>query len=434
MGPFEDVITLGVNAAMPMLTAADRDAIRLLIVATESSPDQEKPVSSWVHHFLGLRSDCRNFEVKHACYGATGALQVAIGWLMSAVDPGAKVLIINADHALIGLDGPQEPVLGAAGLALLLSNNPRIVEFDAGWNGVYAHEVADIFRPAPGSRPAMPTRACCRISTRWSSPTTRMSRASGRPSTSIDSSPPTCITCRSAASPSARTFASRDVRWACRRPRPSGTGTGSPSRRSPTTAAPAASTARPLLSRWPGSSTPRRRWPPAIASASTATDRDRAPSSTARRLARRRASAVAEARIDQQLVEPARPHRRGIRSLRARGLRGDLRARLYAAGRSDPVAVRLALRRPEQARLPWHARLLPGVRVELTPGGHRATADRSRCAHRWRALTRDLRSRARVAGADRGARSAPTPTPFASASPWDPACRAPRRPTRSRTC
>jgi 3-hydroxy-3-methylglutaryl CoA synthase len=150
MGPFEDVITLAVNAAMPMLTSADRDAIGLLIVATESSPDQEKPVSSWVHHFLGLRSDCRNFEVKHACYGATGALQIAIGWLMSTADPGAKVLIVNADHALIGLEGPQEPVLGAAGLALLVSGNPRVVEFDAGWNGVYAHEVADIFRPAPG--------------------------------------------------------------------------------------------------------------------------------------------------------------------------------------------------------------------------------------------------------------------------------------------
>jgi 3-hydroxy-3-methylglutaryl CoA synthase len=150
MGPFEDVVTLAVNAAMPMLSDDDRNAIRLLIVATESSPDQEKPVSSWVHHFLGLRSDCRNFEVKHACYGATGALQVAIGWLQSGVDPGAKVLIINADHALIGLNGPQEPVLGAAGVALLVSNRPRIAEFDLGWNGVYAHEVADIFRPAPG--------------------------------------------------------------------------------------------------------------------------------------------------------------------------------------------------------------------------------------------------------------------------------------------
>ena len=95
-----------------MLTSEDRDAIRLLIVATESSPDQEKPASSWVHHFLWLRSDCRNFEVKHACYGATGALQIAIGWLTSIGDPRAKALIVNADHALIGLRGPQEPVLG----------------------------------------------------------------------------------------------------------------------------------------------------------------------------------------------------------------------------------------------------------------------------------------------------------------------------------
>src|SRR5687768_16366684 len=67
-----------------------------------------------------------------------------------AADPGTKALIINADHAMIGLDGPLEPVLGAAGLALLVSAQPSIVELDAGWNGVYAHEVADIFRPAPG--------------------------------------------------------------------------------------------------------------------------------------------------------------------------------------------------------------------------------------------------------------------------------------------
>ena len=45
----------------------------------------------------------------------------------------------------------QEPVLGAAGLALLVSAQPRIVELDAGWNGVYAHEVADI-SSSPGDR------------------------------------------------------------------------------------------------------------------------------------------------------------------------------------------------------------------------------------------------------------------------------------------
>jgi len=150
MGPHEDVVTLAVNAARPMLTPDDIDRIRLLIVATESAPDQEKPVSSWVHHFLGLRSDCRNFEVKHACYGATGAMQLAAGWLASGIDPDAKALIINADHALKHDGGPEEAVLGAAGVALLIARDPRIATLDRGWHGVYAHEVADIFRPAPG--------------------------------------------------------------------------------------------------------------------------------------------------------------------------------------------------------------------------------------------------------------------------------------------
>jgi hydroxymethylglutaryl-CoA synthase len=151
MGPFEDVITLAVNAARPMLTAEEIDAIRLLVIATESAPDQEKPVSSWVHHFLGLRPDCRNFEVKHACYGATGALQLAAGWLASGVAPGATALIINTDHALSHfVSGAQEPVLGAGSVAVLVSANPRIASLDLGWHGVHAHHVFDLFRPAPG--------------------------------------------------------------------------------------------------------------------------------------------------------------------------------------------------------------------------------------------------------------------------------------------
>ncbi|MEZ5293536.1 MAG: hydroxymethylglutaryl-CoA synthase [Vicinamibacterales bacterium] len=150
MGPIEDVVTLAVNAALPILTAAERDAVRLLVVATESGPDQEKPVSSWVHHYLGLRPDCRNFEVKHACYGATGALQLAAGWIASGVDPGAKALVINADHALWHDGGAEEAVLGAAGVAVLVSARPRVARLDLGWHGVHAHEIADIFRPAPG--------------------------------------------------------------------------------------------------------------------------------------------------------------------------------------------------------------------------------------------------------------------------------------------
>jgi hydroxymethylglutaryl-CoA synthase len=150
VGPYEDVLTLAVNAAEPLLTADDRAHIRLLIVATESSVDQEKPLSSWAHRFLNLPSTCRNFEVKHACYGGTAAVQMGVAWLAACGDPTAKALVISADHALIGLRGVQEPVLGAGAAAVLLSRNPRVLAYDHGWNGVFAHEVADIFRPAPG--------------------------------------------------------------------------------------------------------------------------------------------------------------------------------------------------------------------------------------------------------------------------------------------
>ena len=150
VGPFEDVVTMAVNAAHRMLNDEDRRAIRLLIVGTESAPDQEKPVSSWVHRYLDLDPRCRNFEIKHACYGATAGVQMALAWLASGLEPGAKALVINTDHALMHLDGPQEPVLGAGAAAVLLSTTPQVVEYELGWNGVFAHEVADIFRPAPG--------------------------------------------------------------------------------------------------------------------------------------------------------------------------------------------------------------------------------------------------------------------------------------------
>jgi hydroxymethylglutaryl-CoA synthase len=151
VGPFEDVVTMAVNAATRVLSDANRASVKLLAVATESSVDDEKPLSSWVHRHLGLGSDCRNFEVKHACYGATGILQIALGWLASAAaPPGARALVVNTDHSLIGIDGVQEPVLGAGASAILLSREPAFASIDLGRSGVFANEIADLFRPAPG--------------------------------------------------------------------------------------------------------------------------------------------------------------------------------------------------------------------------------------------------------------------------------------------
>ena len=149
LGPFDDVVTLAVNAARPIVGAAERESIGLLIVATESAVDQEKPVSSWVHRFLELSPQCRNFEIKHACYGGTAAIRMAQAWLLTQPD-SARALVVSTDHALMGIEGPQEPVLGAGAAAMLLSHQPRLWAFEDTLAGVHAHEIADIFRPAPG--------------------------------------------------------------------------------------------------------------------------------------------------------------------------------------------------------------------------------------------------------------------------------------------
>lgn len=147
--PWEDTVTMAVNAAAPIIGDDDKDAIGLLIVGTESSVDNEKPVSTWVHRYLELGPRCRNFEVKHACYGTTAGLKMALAWLASDQGKGRKALIINADQSLLGLGHAYEVVMGAAAVAVLLSESPRLVEYDDWRAGVYASESMDVFRPTP---------------------------------------------------------------------------------------------------------------------------------------------------------------------------------------------------------------------------------------------------------------------------------------------
>ncbi|HYR59144.1 MAG TPA: hydroxymethylglutaryl-CoA synthase, partial [Chthoniobacteraceae bacterium] len=144
---WEDPVTMGVNAAKPMLTAEDIERIELLIVATESGVDQEKSMSTWIHRHLGLKANCRNFEIKHACYAGTAALQMALGWISSGLAGDAKALIITTDQSRTHLGEPHEYVLGAGAAALLVSQAPRILEIEMGCAGYWTHDVADLMRP-----------------------------------------------------------------------------------------------------------------------------------------------------------------------------------------------------------------------------------------------------------------------------------------------
>jgi 3-hydroxy-3-methylglutaryl CoA synthase len=145
--PWEDPVTMAVNAAKPMLSEADRAKIGLVIVASESGVDQEKPLSTWVQRYVDLPSTARNIEVKHACYGATASLQLAASWIASGAAGGRTALVINTDESRMHLGAPWEFVLGAGATALLISDNPRVLEIELDSSGIYTYEISDLTRP-----------------------------------------------------------------------------------------------------------------------------------------------------------------------------------------------------------------------------------------------------------------------------------------------
>ncbi|HTR88004.1 MAG TPA: 3-hydroxy-3-methylglutaryl-ACP synthase, partial [Reyranella sp.] len=164
--PYEDPVTFAVNAAKPIVDAlpeAERDRIELLITCSESGIDFGKSLSTYVHHYLGLKRNCRLFELKQACYSGTAGLQMAANFILSQASPGAKALVIATDLARFMVTGGDkddeltmdwmffEPSGGAGAVAVLVSERPEIFQLDVGANGYYSFEVMDTCRPVPDS-------------------------------------------------------------------------------------------------------------------------------------------------------------------------------------------------------------------------------------------------------------------------------------------
>jgi hydroxymethylglutaryl-CoA synthase len=145
--PWEDGVTLAVNAARRLLTPEEARDVELVIVGTESSVDFGKPIATWVHGWLGLPSTCRTLEVKHACYGATGALKLAAAWVAGTARPGKKALVVATDYSRNFLGERWEYIGGGAAVAMLVGREPRVLELEPGPVGYFTHEISDTFRP-----------------------------------------------------------------------------------------------------------------------------------------------------------------------------------------------------------------------------------------------------------------------------------------------
>ncbi|MEV0083435.1 hydroxymethylglutaryl-CoA synthase [Saccharopolyspora sp. NPDC050642] len=150
--PWEDPVTNAVNAAKPLVDALGDAAedIELLVTSTESGVDFSKSIASYAHRHLGLSRRCRIMEVKQACYGATGMLQLAAGYLAGAANPRARALVVATDISPMDERAKYaEPTMGNGAVAVLLSADPRVLALDEGRNGLHSFETMDTARPAP---------------------------------------------------------------------------------------------------------------------------------------------------------------------------------------------------------------------------------------------------------------------------------------------
>jgi len=145
---WEDVVTMGANAAKPIVENTDSESIGMLIVGTESSIDFGKPVSTNIAGALGLPTNIRNYETKHACYSGIAAVDAAVNWLASGFNNGRKALVISSDFSREHLKAKEEFVLGGAAAAVLLSDAPKLLEFEPKRKGTWTADIYDTFRPS----------------------------------------------------------------------------------------------------------------------------------------------------------------------------------------------------------------------------------------------------------------------------------------------
>jgi hydroxymethylglutaryl-CoA synthase len=146
--PWEDVVTLGANAAARVFRQGDvrPDDIGLLVVGTETAVDHAKPASIFMHDLLGLPSSCRTFEIKHACYGGTAGVMLAAEWVRSGAARGRKALVVATDIARYDIGSSAEFTQGAGAAALVVSEAPRLARLGE-TTGVFAKNVYDFWRP-----------------------------------------------------------------------------------------------------------------------------------------------------------------------------------------------------------------------------------------------------------------------------------------------
>lgn len=152
----QDVVTFAANAALKLIKqeGLDPKSLGRIYVATESSVDASKPIASYV---LGMLEEklkkkygahnlmhCDVLDMTFACISGVDALHNTLDWIR--VNPEEIGMVICTDIAKYDLNSTGEYTQGTGAVAVLLKQNPRIIEIDS-TQGISTENVFDFFKP-----------------------------------------------------------------------------------------------------------------------------------------------------------------------------------------------------------------------------------------------------------------------------------------------
>jgi len=132
---YEDIVTMGANAAHRLMErkGLTPEDVGRIDVATESAFDNSKPVSTYIAGCLEQVYDgdfhhANKGERKFACVAGTQSIDDAYNWIRAGRNRGRSAIVIATDTALYARGDPGEATQGAGAVAMLISEDPDLVE------------------------------------------------------------------------------------------------------------------------------------------------------------------------------------------------------------------------------------------------------------------------------------------------------------------
>jgi hydroxymethylglutaryl-CoA synthase len=150
---YEDIVTMGANAAHRLMKrkGLGPDDIGRIDVATESAFDHSKPVSTYIGGCLekvfdGDLHHANKGERKFACVAGTQSIDDAYNWIKAGRNRGRAALVIATDTALYARDDPGEATQGGGAVAMLIDEDPDLVELSTE-QGYGSADETDFLKP-----------------------------------------------------------------------------------------------------------------------------------------------------------------------------------------------------------------------------------------------------------------------------------------------